>query len=386
MLYLAGLFHDIAKGRGGDHSELGAELAAEFCIAHGLSNRDTHIVAWLVRNHLLFSSTAQRKDIYDPIVIEEFARQVGDVEHLNYLYLLTVADIRGTNPELWNSWRASLLTELYRATFRRLRRGRIEQDSHEQIDDCKAAARSLLGSTSLSEEGITIFWNTLTDDYFRRHRPEEVAWHARHILQTDDADLPLVVVKREPIRGATALFIYTRDDDGLFAISTAMLERLRLDIQEARIITSNAGYTLDTYLVTDIDSGEPVLDPHRQQDIRSKLRSALRSGESRYANDDSLVQRRRSSFTVPTRVEFTRDRARACTVLGVTAIDRPGLLSRIGNALQACDLRLRDARIGTFGERAEDFFDSTDRENRLLDDGLEASLEAALIAELDTAG
>jgi len=384
LLYIAGLFHDIAKGRGGNHSDLGAEDAVNFCRTHGLSVLDTHLVAWLVRNHLIMSSTAQRKDIYDIEVVREFAKLVGDQIHLDYLFLLTVADIRGTNPALWTSWKESLLSELYIATRRMLRRaGGAPLDKDERIRATRRSVRKLLAGRAFPEHEINMLWDSLSDNYFLRHRPEEIAWHTDEILSTDLDDLPVVSVRSFNERGGSAVFVYEKDIDNLFALTTAALDKLRLDIQDARIITSHAGYTLDTYMVIEADSGEPIRGPTRIQEVCSKIRSAIRSREIAQPSMTHAASRKLKHFNIPIKVEFDIDKVHNCTVMEVTATDQPGLLSKIGRAMQQCDVRLHDARIATFGERVEDYFYITDHSNKALDSRTQSPrLKAAVIDAL----
>src|SRR5690606_33098080 len=224
LLYIAGLFHDIGKGRGGDHSELGALDAEAFCRDHGLSAYDTRLVSWLVRNHLLMSMTAQRMDISDPEVINRFAQQVGDSTHLDYLYLLTVADIRATNPALWNSWRDSLLAELYTATTRALRRGLgnpLEKD--EQIREAQEAARRQLTAKNLHHMPVRKLWRSFPDDYFLRYTADEIVWHTEAIAQRAPDELPLILVDPHSPRGGTDVFVYAEDRDNTFAVIVATL-------------------------------------------------------------------------------------------------------------------------------------------------------------------
>jgi [protein-PII] uridylyltransferase len=385
LLYIAGLFHDIAKGREGDHSDLGAEDAVEFCQSHGLSNYDTHLVAWLTRHHLVMSSTAQRKDIYDIDVIKEFAKFVGDQTHLDYLFLLTVADIRGTNPELWTSWKESLLSELFVATRRALHRGGSPPpDKDEQIRSTRRDARKLLASGDFAEHEINMLWDSLGDNYFLRHRPMEVAWHTETILSTDEGDIPIVAARTFDERGATAVFVYERDVDNLYALTTAALDKLRLDVQDARIITSHAGFTLDTFMVVEAANGDPVNNATRIREVCGKIRSVIQRQEPGAVSIPQTPNRKIKNFSVTTTIEFDFDKMHDCTVMEVVATDQPGLLSKIGRAMQDCDVRLHDARIATFGAHVEDYFYITDRENKKLDSKTQIPrLKNAVLKALD---
>ena len=385
LLYIAGLFHDIGKGSGRDHSEVGAEAAAEFCTLHGLSSFDTNLVTWLVKNHLVMSATAQRKDIYDPEVVKDFGELVGDIIHLDYLFLLTVADVRGTNPELWTSWKESLLSELYVATRRLLRSGAEHyQDRVERLAAIKNEALKELDFTRFRESTVAMLWDTLSDAYFMRHRPYEIAWHTEVILTADADELPVIAIRNVEKRGGTAIFIYAQDMDYLFAIATAALDRLRLDVQDARIITSDSGFTLDTFMVLEADTRKPVTDPARVHEIQSKLRTALRAKSlSAATRAPSHVARRLKHFTVPASVEFTADAVHKRTVMEVIAADRPGFLSIVGRAMQNCGVRLHDARIATFGERVEDYFYLSDFDNQpLADEATQNCLRAEILNTL----
>jgi [protein-PII] uridylyltransferase len=384
LLYLAGLFHDIAKGRGGDHSELGERDAYEFCLQHGLSQYDARLVSWLVRNHLLMSMTAQRKDIADPQVINEFARQVGDIKHLDYLYLLTVADIRATNPTLWNSWRDSLMAELYLVTRRALRRGLGNPiDEEELVRETQAHARRRLKSHGLHHMTVRAIWRRLGDDYFLRHSADEIAWHTAAIARVKPDELPLVLVKPLGSRGGTEVFIYTQDRDHVFAQSVATLDQLGLNIQDARIISTEGGHTLDSYLVLEAD-GQPVTEDFRVYEIIARLRAALKDADQLPAPPNKALPRQLRHFSTQTQINFSTDTRHSHTVLELITGDRPGLLARVGRAFSDCGVRLKNAKIATIGERAEDVFFITDSENQPLAEQaqyqcLQQALEEALI-------
>lgn len=364
LLYLAGLFHDIAKGRGGDHSELGARDALEFSLRHGLSQYDARLVTWLVSHHLIMSLTAQRQDISDPEVVNQFALLVGDRIHLDYLYLLTVADIQGTNPEIWNRWKDALLAELYHSTLRALRRG-LENpiDKTERINEVKAEALTILNERACSKKEIADLWEQFDEDYFLRHSPDEIAWHTQHILATSEADLPLVLVRHETHRGGTEVFVYMPDQDLIFAATTTAFDQLDLTVHDARIITTASGYTLDTYIVLEA-SGEAIRNVEREQEIVVTLRKALSTLESFPKRIKRRAARELKHFPIPTEVLFSSDPKNAKSAMEVIATDRPGFLSCVGIAMQRCGVRLQNAKIATFGERVEDVFFITDRNNK----------------------
>ena len=366
LLLLAALFHDIAKGRGGDHSELGADDALGFCHHHGLSQHDAQLVAWLVKHHLMMSTTAQRRDISDPTVINDFAQLVQTRVRLNYLYLLTIADIRATNPELWNSWKGALLAELYKATQEALQRGLdkpLEQD--EFIQETRTEARVLLTDAGITEKDIEGIWGQLEEEYFLRHSAEEIAWHTRCIDRHGNADSPLVDLRHSRERGGTELFIYTRADDTLFERTTALLDQLGLDIHDARIFTSRNGYALDTYLILD-ESGTPIQGDFQTQEIIEALTQAFDNLSAERPRVTRRAPRQFRHFKIPTNISFSADEPNERTVLELITGDRPGLLSAVGRAFTDCGIRVQNARIATFGSRAEDMFYITDTANQPL--------------------
>ncbi|ROR32212.1 [protein-PII] uridylyltransferase [Inmirania thermothiophila] len=365
LLYLAALFHDIGKGRGGDHSEIGAEEAERFCREHLLSAYDTELVTWLVRHHLLLSTTAQRRDIGDPEVVNEFARRVGDQTRLDYLYLLTVADVRATNPAIWNSWKDALFHELYALARRALRRG-LENpvDRAERVRGVRALARAQLRLRGLPAEAVEALWRTLPEEYFLRTAPDEVAWHTETVIHAGTP--PVVALRRHRGHAGTAVLVYCRDEEHVFALTTSMLDRLGLNVADARIIPTLDGHTVDVYLVLE-DDGGPVAEAGREEEVRMALLEALRSPPRPIPLTPRRASRQLRHFRVPTVVEFSQDERNGRTVVGLVCADRPGLLSRVGRAFADCGVRLRNAKVATVGERAEDFFYVTDREGRPLD-------------------
>ena len=360
LLYLAALFHDIAKGRGGDHSELGAEDAETFCLRHGLSKYDARLVGWLVRHHLVLSVTAQRQDISDPDVVNAFAAKVRDQMHLNYLLLLTVADMRGTNPSLWNSWKQSLLLDLYLSTQRSLRRG-LENpiDKHDRIVEVQTEARQELQISGLDPDEVQGFWDVLGEDYFLRYWADEIAWHTRAILRQGRDQTPLVLARSHTLRGGTEIFIYTEHRDELFAATASTLERLGLNVVDARIITSHTGHTLDAYIVLEED-GTSIQSPGRLQEIVTSIEESLRAPGKRAPLIHRHVPRQLRHFPIRADVNFYTDAPNQRTVMELIAADRPGLLARIANAFLAYGVRLVTAKVATLGERVEDVFFITD--------------------------
>ena len=382
LLYMAGLYHDIAKGRGGDHSELGEEEAIRLCESHGLGDYDTRLVAWLVRHHLIMSMTAQRKDISDPEVIQIFADAVGDQTHLDYIYLLTVADIRGTSPELWNSWKDSLLKELYHATKKALRTSSHVLTNHDQIMESKKQdTLEQLGNTGITRETIEYLWSRFPQEYFIQYTSEEMTWHIQSISKADKNTQPLICVRQDKARGSTAIFIYGPAKLHQFATTTACLEKIGLNVVDARIISSVDEYTLDTYLVLE-QNNKTIHDNPRLNEIRSALQMAL----SEDIKTDNTVNRRlprqHKHFNVETKVRFSLDKSNQRTVLEVTTADRPGLLSRIGEAFKECKVNLQNAKIATIGMRIEDVFYITNRDHQPLDDKQFEKLRHSLLEKL----
>ncbi|MCP5425989.1 MAG: [protein-PII] uridylyltransferase [Gammaproteobacteria bacterium] len=382
LLYLAALYHDIAKGRGGDHSELGALDARRFCRRHGLSQVDTGLVVWLVRQHLSMSLTAQKRDIDDPVVIQEFAQMVGDQRHLDYLYVLTVADIRGTNPKLWSSWRASLLLKLYDSTRRALRRDLGNPiDKQELITEIQSQARARLLAQKMESDAIEKLWAGFGDDYFLRHMADEVVWHTRAILKREDDSRALVLARADPARGGALIFIYARDEEWLFARMVATMDRLGLNVLDARIITGNSGYTLDSYTVTE-DSGEFIHNRGRIKEIVNALRRSLDRHEA-VTTPMRRTPRLLRHFKTSTQMTFTPDEANQRTVMELITSDRPGLLSRVGQGFRECGIQLQNAKIATIGARAEDVFFITAVERQPLSENQQNTLRTALLAQLE---
>jgi [protein-PII] uridylyltransferase len=366
LLYIAALFHDIAKGRGGDHSILGAEEAEQFCRQHELSDYDTSLITWLIRHHLTMSTTAQRMDISDPEVINRFASQIGNKNHLDYLYVLTVADIRATSPNVWNSWKDALLAELYHSTYKALRRGLSNPVAEEElIAEHQADALRQLALQRIPEALARTLWRRLDQDYFLRYNGAEIAWHTQGILEHGDSDEPLILIRQQTERGGTEIFLYTPIRLRQFTITTTLLDQLGLNIVAARIIPSNDNYTLDTYIVLEGD-GEQIHGPYRLEEIRRQLRHLLLHPDETPQRIHRRMARQLKHFNIKTRVLFHDDPNHEHSVMEVITSDRPGLLSRIAGAMADCEIRLKTAKIATFGERVEDIFFITDQQGRPL--------------------
>ncbi|HHA18877.1 MAG TPA: [protein-PII] uridylyltransferase, partial [Methylophaga sp.] len=342
LLYLAALFHDIAKGRGGQHEVFGAIDAEQFCLLHNLSHNDTRLVTWLVRNHLIMSMTAQRKDINDPAIIHEFALLVGDIDHLDYLYLLTTSDIRATSPKVWNSWKASLLSQLYDYTKHALHQGlESPQQQEELINHNKQIALKDLTTLQCSKEDVLTLWKTLPDDYFIKLQAEEITWQTQAIVETEinDKNKPLVKIKIDEQRGATEIFIHTMPKNCVFAIVTSTLSQLVLDVIEAQTITSDKGYAFHTYFILEED-GSIVRDADRIHKIQLALEEKLSSENFSLPVGSQRLSRTQKQFSLQTNVQFDEDLANNQTIMTIEAANRPAMLSHIGQALIECRVLL----------------------------------------------
>jgi [protein-PII] uridylyltransferase len=384
LAYLAGLFHDIAKGRGGDHSELGAVDAEAFCLEHGLSTYDARLVAWLVRHHLVFSVTAQKKDIYDPSVVAEFARRVGDETHLDYLYVLTVADVRGTSPKLWNAWKASLFEEFYDSVKRALRVG-LESpiDSEQLIAETQEAALALLSARGIRAARAREVWRGFAGEYFLRHTPEEIAWHIRVLAGLEDrGEQSAVSVEQQTGRGGTAIMICTLSGQHSFARATGALDELGLNILDARVVPVGDGRNVHTYVVLESD-GAPIEEQDRLLQIETAVRKATLEHGGRMPTVMRQPPRQVRLFSTPTRIAFSEDLDGRRTVMELVAADRPGLLCEVGKAFFENNVSLRAAKIMTIGERAEDVFYITTLDGATLDAPARKALGQQLKERLD---
>ncbi|MGG5573695.1 bifunctional uridylyltransferase/uridylyl-removing protein GlnD [Vibrio diazotrophicus] len=377
LLILAAIFHDIGKGRGGDHSEIGAGEAYDFCIEHGLSKPEAKLVSWLVLNHLLMSVTAQRRDIYDPEVIIEFAKKVRDEEYLEYLVCLTVADICATNPELWNSWKRTLLAELFYSTQRALRRG-LENpvDVRDRIRHNQQLASALLRKEGFNSREIELLWQRFKADYFLRHTHKQIAWHCTHLLRHKDPTQPLVILSKRAPRGGTEIFVYTKDQPSLFAKVVGELDRRNLNVHDAQIMTSKDGYVLDTFMV--LDQNGSVIEEARHQALSKHIVNVLKS-ESALELKTRRLPRQLKHFTVKTTIDFLPTRSKKRTLMEFVALDTPGLLATVGATFSELNLDLHAAKITTMGERAEDLFILTSPQGNKLSEEEEVLLRERLI-------
>ncbi len=383
LLYLAGLFHDIAKGRGGNHSLLGARDAWNFCKQHGLNDYDSKLVSWLVEKHLTISMTAQREDTSDPEVVHRFACEMGDIFHLNYLYLLTVADMRATDPKKWNPWKDSLLRELYLAAKRALLRGLQQpQVAEELARERQTEAYDLLEQHGIGHEQVRGFWLTLNQDYFLHASAGEIAWHTETALSTKEEDLPVVLFRRRTEHGGSEVFIYCKDQTGLFPLTTTLLDQLCLNVVAARIKTTDNGLTLNSYQVLE-ENGKAISSQTRKREIIATLRQGIRQPEQVSSRFTRRRPRQHKHFPIETRIDFAQDPSNQQTIMKLVTADRPGLLAQVGHAFATCSISLHNAKIATIGAEVEDTFFITNRKNRPLS-GIKQfeCLEANLLSRL----
>ena len=370
LLFVAALYHDIGKGRGGDHSQLGAVDARLFCERHFFDEPDTELVVWLVKNHLFMSSFSQKRDISDPREIQRFAEHMSTEERLDYLFTLTVADINGTNPELWNAWRSSLLRHLYTETRRALRRGLANPLAREDvIAATKKAAAHLLEFRGFLDDELDSIWAARGNDYFLRERPEDIAWHTEAIADFDSNGTPLILLKQSSeslIANATQIFVHTANTSNVFSRVCSALELLDLSINDARIYSGTDGATLDTFFVLKAD-GTPVdSDPDTLHLIETAIFKALTA--TSISTAQQRITRTLRSFLSPTAITFIEDEGRNLTIMEISSPDRPGLLAQIGQILDRSNIAIQAAKIQTLGERVEDVFFLTNTNGNRLDD------------------
>ena len=381
VLYLAALFHDIAKGRGGDHSELGKKDARLFCKKLSISKSDTDLVAWLVEMHLQMSATAQKQDLSDPEVIAHFAQRVRDERRLIALYLLTVADVRGTSPHVWNAWKAKLLEQLFRAC-RKLLRG--ESVANERWIENKRTDALALYREGEGRHAKPSLWSHVNDSYFQRFEPGEIAWHAL-VLDADASPAEAIVRVRVPgdeqdsAQEGFAVMVMTPDQPGLFARITGYFEKLSFDIAAAKVYTTTHKYALDAFQILP-KAGTASRYKDIGATIERGLSRVLDDPTSPISPHSGRISRQVRHFPFEPAVSLIPARQKPYYELNVSCADRPGLLSSMARVFLAHDVNLQDARITTLGQRAEDVFIVASK--RLGDAAFAAEFQAALIAEL----
>jgi [protein-PII] uridylyltransferase len=352
VLYVAALFHDVAKGRGGDHSDLGAKEVRRFCRDHGIEGEDASLVEFLVKAHLTMSRIAQKEDLSDPDVIEAFARMVGTERRLTALYLLTVADIRGTSPKVWNAWKGKLLEDLYRLTLRALGGARPNMDA--EIEARKQEARHTLNLYSLLPDTEAPLWKTLEISYFARHDAGDIAWHARSLYRHVQTKEPIVRARLSSLGEGLQVLVYSPDRPDLFARICGYFDSANFNILDAKVHTTRAGYALDTFQVI-----SPTLDQHYRDLIslvETQLAAALNETGPLPQPSRGRLSRRVKSFPITPRVTLRPDERAQRWLLGVSTSDRSGLLYAIARVLARHHINLQLAKITTLGERVEDTF------------------------------
>jgi [protein-PII] uridylyltransferase len=380
LLYVAALFHDVAKGRGGDHSELGAVEVRRFCKDHGITGDDAKLVEYLVAEHLTMSRVAQKEDLSDPDVIQAFARRVGNERTLTALYLLTVADIRGTSPKVWNAWKGKLLEDLYKLTLRALGGARPHMEA--EIESRKQQARRSLALRSLPDGIEVALWKTLDVGYFARHDPADIAWHARSISRYENTPQPLVRARLSSVGEGLQVLVYSPDKADLFARICGYFDRAGFNIQDARVHTTNTGYALDTFQI--------IAGPNARHEgvhyrdlialVETQLAEALSSDAPLHDPIKGRLSRRVKSFPIRPRISLRPDERGQRWLLSISASDRSGLLYAIARVLARHQINLQLAKIDTLGERVEDTFLLTGP--TLRQDRAQLSLETELLEAL----
>lgn len=350
VLYLAGLFHDIAKGRGGDHSKLGRADATRFCRQHGVMREDNDLIVWLVENHLTMSATAQKQDLSDQDVIAAFASKIKNERYLTALYLLTVADIRGTSHKVWNAWKGKLLEDLFHATKRFLSSGKIA----DQAGESRRLAGESLNLYAIHPDVYKLLWTQLDNEYFTRHEPHEIAWHTRLLAHRVNTDVPIVKARLSRIGEGMQVLVYAQDKPFLFAKICNFFARMSYNIMEAKILTTQHGYALDSFLVMDANDNKTEYRDVMNY-IEYELTQHLSNDEISKAAQGGRISRQLKHFPITPKIEIDRDE-KGQFILSIIAGDRPGLLARIAHALAQHEIELHSAKINTLGARAEDTF------------------------------
>jgi [protein-PII] uridylyltransferase len=383
VLFIAAIFHDIAKGRNGDHSKLGAQDVKEFCKSHNIPSKQANMIAWLVEQHLLMSVVAQRRDIYDPEVIKEFASEVKSHTHLDLLYALTLADIRATNDNLWNDWKASLLRELYLLTQQALDNGlECQRTFQERVDEHKQSALQKLDLKGVQAGAANPFWSQMRSDYFARFKPKQIAWHTETILKagTISPDEIIVAASNRTTAAGTELLIYCQDRPALFAQIASVLDSRNCSIHDAQIVVTNQGYVFDSMIVLDQNS-ERIESENRVNKLAEAVHQQLvKPGRSH--KNQRRMSRQMKQLDVQTKVRFYSSQDDA-TLVELEALDAPGLLARIGHLFVDLNITLKMAKIATIGERAEDVFIVCNCDGKALTQEQQVLLKKQLIIKLD---
>ncbi|MFT3857326.1 MAG: [protein-PII] uridylyltransferase [Aquabacterium sp.] len=380
LLYVAALFHDVAKGRGGDHSELGAVEVRRFCREHEIKGDDAKLIEFLVAEHLTMSRVAQKEDLSDPDVIQAFAKRVGNERALTGLYLLTVADIRGTSPKVWNAWKGKLLEDLYRLTLRALGGARPHMDA--EIEARKQQARQSLALYQLPAGIEGNLWKTLDMSYFARHDAADISWHTRMLWRQVQTDKPIVSARLSPVGEGLQVLVYAPDQADLFARICGYFDRAGFSIQDARIHTTGSRYALDTFQIIAADAMQFEGVHYRDMIalVENQLAAALVSDKPLHEPARGRLSRRVKSFPIQPRVSLRPDERAQRWLLSVSASDRSGLLYVIARTLARHQINVQLAKVSTLGERVEDTFLVTG--DTLRQDKKQLALETDLLEAL----
>jgi [protein-PII] uridylyltransferase len=380
LLVLAALFHDIAKGRGGDHSDLGKRDARAFAKSHGLDKNETDLLVWLVAEHLTMSQVAQKQDIGDPDVIKAFAKKVKTENRLKALYLLTVADVRGTSPKVWNAWKGKLLEDLYKLTLRVI--GGSKHDVSSELEQHQEEAKKILRLYGLQTDAHENLWKQLDISFFLRHEPRDIAWLTKHLYGRVNYEEPIVRARLSPVGEGLQVAVYIKDQTDLFAKICSYFDQQGFSILDARIHTTQHGYALDTFQI----SGTNLLrEGGHYRDIiqlvEHGLTECLKTNTPLPTPNKGRLSRQSRSFPIQPRVSLRADDRGQYFVLSISASDRAGLLYTIAKILAEQQVSLHTARINTLGERIEDVFLLT--ANHLArDPKLQIQLETELLEAL----
>lgn len=350
VLYIAGLFHDIAKGRGGDHSQLGKKDASEFCKKHQLSNDDTELVVWLVEQHLGMSATAQKQDLSDPDVIAAFAAKIKNERYLVALYLLTVADVRGTSPKVWNAWKAKLIEDLFRFTRRYLKDGKTT----DHLNEIRQQAANTLNLYALPANTYQLMWAQLDDYYFMDHEAQEIAWHTRLLAFKVNTATPIVKTRLSRVGEGLQVLVYCPDRRGLFARICDFFSRMNYTIVEAKIHTTQHGYAMNSFQILEAVRGKTAYRDSMTY-IEHELTQQITQDKPITLAATGRVSRQLKYFPISTEVTIKPDH-KGMYLLSLIAGDRPGLLAQIAQNFDQHDIRLHRAKINTLGSRVEDVF------------------------------
>jgi [protein-PII] uridylyltransferase len=383
LLYIAAIFHDIGKGRNGDHSKLGAKDAEIFCQTHDIDAKDAELIIWLVESHLLMSVITQRRDIYDPEVINEFAGLVRTHNNLNHLYVLTLADIRATNDNLWNDWKATLLRELYLLTQKALDNGlECKVTLQERINEHQTKARETLLERGITDTQIDQFWQRLSSDYFARFKPEQIVWHASVIMATYPMtdEFLLVDASEETSKAGTELIVYGKNKINLFAQVASVLDSRNCSIHDAQIMRTHDGYVFDSFIILE-NNGDRINSASRLQSLTESVATQLNKPGQNHLNKRKMSRQMRQ-LDVPTKVRFYPSQTNV-TLIELEALDAPGLLAKVGELFGELKFTLHMAKISTIGERAEDLFIISNEQDEPLSQDEQVDLKKRLIQTLD---